>query len=208
MAEEKYESLNNVDVIKTEINVEDIKTEINVEIMSEFKTNENNDKYTCYCGKTIKNNKQIIREHNKSKKHLNYDPDKVDNRTYYQKHREEILSKIRTEEYKKKQKLYQQNYYQENREERIKKIKENDCYRKYNVYQHCKICKCLYKKYNLSKHKNCENYILSRYCHKKYTYSRCVCGDIINITYISLIFDHLKSKRHKILLKYLFNIKN
>jgi len=161
--------------------------------MNEFKTSETNDKYICCCGKTIKNKKPIIREHNKSKKHLNYDPNKVlDTRTYYQKHREQILSKIRTEEYKKKQKLYQQNYYMENREERIKKIKENDSYRKYN----------------LTKHKNCENHILSRYRHKKYIYSRCICGDVINITYHSLIFDHSKSKRHKTLLKYLFNIKN
>ena len=177
--------------------------------MNEFKTSETNDKYICYCGKTIKNKKPIIREHNKSKKHLNYDPNKVlDTRTYYQKHRQQILSKIRTEEYKKKQKLYQQNYYMENREERIKKIKENDSYRKYNVYQKCKICKCLYRKYNLTKHKNCENHILKRFESKKYIYSRCVCGDVVNITYQSLIFDHSKSRRHKTLLKYLFNIKN
>ena len=59
----------------------------------------------------FKNNKQIIRAHNKTKKHLNYDPNKVlDTRTYYQKHREQILSKIKTEDYKQKQKLYQQKY--------------------------------------------------------------------------------------------------
>jgi len=175
--------------------------------MSEYKTNETNEIYVCYCGSKIKNKLPIIRVHRKSKKHLNYNSDDVlDTTTYYERNKEKILTKIKSEDYKKKQKVYQKNYYQKNREIRLSKIKESDSYRKNNVFVKCSNCFSIYKKYNLSFHLRNGGCIKSINNIKNKTHTYCICGDVIDFKYFTRYYSHLKTKRHRTILKYLFNI--
>ena len=172
----------------------------------EYKTDENSN-YVCYCGSKLNNNFKNIVAHNKTKKHLNYNADKaLDTETYYSKHKERILARINTTEYKKHQKLYQQQYYKKHRTTRLMKIKKynNSTERKSNnIYIHCQSCKCLFKKYNITKHKCCNNTLTKL---NKINYARCLCGDVIQLTYQSQMLKHYKSINHKDKLQQLFKL--
>ena len=168
--------------------------------MEEVKLIDNEEYYICYCSKKIKNNKSIIKNHNKSKKHLNYNPNEVlDTRTYYEKNKDKILMKNKSNENILKRKIYNKQYYQKNKLDLIEKNKKINSYSTNNVFVLCDTCKCMYKKYHLTKHYPCCNSVMNKL--KLKTSIRCLCGSIFNK---NQLFNHLYSNHHKIRIHYLF----
>ena len=180
--------------------IHSINKSINHKLMEEHKLIENNEYYVCYCSKIIKNNSFTIKQHNKSKRHLNYNPNMVlDTRTYYEKNKEKILLKNKTNENILKRKLYNKQYYKMNRSDLIEKNKITNSYSTNNCFVLCNKCKCMYKKYHLTKHYKCCESIMHKLKNK--TSYRCLCGTILNKNQLKY---HLNNSNHKVRIKYLF----
>ena len=156
--------------------------------------------YKCYCGSTIENSEKSIANHFKRNKHRNYDNNK-NSTTYYQKNRTRILNKIRSDEYKTKQKQYQRNYYLNNRKERLIKNRLYNSRSKHNTFIKCEKCGILIMKYERTKH-DCRNIVKKI---RSNNIIRCLCGDVVSSLYRNSLYNHNKCVRHKKRIRFIFN---